>query len=183
MFDFRIKVFVYGSLRSGESNHSVLTNHGAELVSYSMETDGLWTMLDTGSGFPAVIPGDTATVFGEVYAVTPTGLAALDQLEGYRPGKASLYDRKTVTLHDGSKALFYFMAGKADWMRRAEVVTHGDWTVYLDDRWTPTVAAPTPEVVESDPCVICEDPNTTEFEIDDYPVALCDGCEHFAAAS
>src|SRR2546423_12921221 len=60
--------------------------------------------------YPAAVPATDGVVWGEVYEMTDaaTVLAALDEIEGYRPGDPdrSLYTRAQtpVTLPDGREA-------------------------------------------------------------------------------
>ncbi|CAM3570731.1 Gamma-glutamylcyclotransferase family protein YtfP [Vibrio aerogenes CECT 7868] len=69
-------VFVYGTLRQGESNHFLLRDS---------QFLGFWTtppdyaLYDLGE-YPGMIPG-RESICGEVYAVNETCLAALDKLE------------------------------------------------------------------------------------------------------
>lgn len=71
------RVFVYGSLKRGGSNHHLLAGASFE---GEAAVEGL-EMWDTGRGFPACAPGD-GTVEGEVYRVDEATLAAVDRLEG-----------------------------------------------------------------------------------------------------
>ncbi len=121
-------VAVYGSLRSGLHNHSVLGNsefigesvvHGFKMIKYS-------------SSFPAVTPSDSVvtadresgepmvanTIITEVYKVTTEADAvSLDWLEGY----PSFYDRKKVSTEHGD-AWVYFIQDL-----QGEVIEDGDW--------------------------------------------------------
>lgn len=81
------RVFVYGSLKRGGSNHGLLREADFE---GTLEVEGL-EMWDTGRGFPACVPGD-GVVEGEVYRVDDATLAAVDRLEGH----PSMYERRRV---------------------------------------------------------------------------------------
>jgi gamma-glutamylcyclotransferase (GGCT)/AIG2-like uncharacterized protein YtfP len=75
-----VLLFVYGTLRREETNHFVL--RGAECVSGESWTVG--TLVDTGSGYPALVLKGDGTVTGELYRVDWDQYgAALDRLEGY----------------------------------------------------------------------------------------------------
>lgn len=83
-------VFVYGTLRKGEYNHSLLER--ADLVSLECWTHG--KLYDTGKGYPCMTLEHQYQVLGELYAVTDQELYRLDQLEGYvGPGKNNDYER------------------------------------------------------------------------------------------
>lgn len=73
-------VFVYGTLKAGQSNHS---HHltGATFVGKAV-TANPYDMRDNG-GFPVVFPSGDKPVSGEVYEIGATHLAGLDRLEGH----------------------------------------------------------------------------------------------------
>ena len=88
--------------------------------------------------YPAAVPvDDDSTVRGEVYEIldAPVVLAALDEIEGYRPNEParSLYLRvqTTVTLDDGRElpAWAYFYNAP---LGRAERISSGDYLEHLN---------------------------------------------------
>jgi gamma-glutamylcyclotransferase (GGCT)/AIG2-like uncharacterized protein YtfP len=88
--------------------------------------------------YPAAIPTDDAgMVRGEVYEMrdTPSVLAALDEIEGYRPAQPerSLYTRvrTDVTLDDGrvQQAWAYFYNAP---LGQAQRITSGDYLEHLN---------------------------------------------------
>ena len=94
------KVFVYGTLMKGESNHDYLEN-----ASFLSKTaiEG-YDMYDMG-WYPAIIPGDSIIV-GELYQVPKEDMASIDMLEG----EGHLYAKKCVTLTDADgKTTFAFV--------------------------------------------------------------------------
>jgi gamma-glutamylaminecyclotransferase len=101
--DGAIRVFVYGSLKSGFGNHGVLK--GATFVE-DAQLDGGYKMVSLG-GFPGVIQVDDqeAVISGEVYEVDGSGLAALDMLEG----NGSFYTRVKVKTNRGLRVWCYFL--------------------------------------------------------------------------
>ncbi len=110
-------VFVYGTLRQGESNHGLL---GGRVPRRVVCTRAAWELVDLGA-FPALLPGGTTAVLGEVYEVDDDTLAELDILEGH----PDYYQRQVIALDDGTVAHAYVM-------RREEVtdptrITSGDW--------------------------------------------------------
>lgn len=87
------KIFVYGTLRSddGTGNCRIMERDGGLRLEAGCTIEG--TLHDCG-WFPAVrlAEGTGRTVVGEVWEVTPAGLAALDRYEG------QLYCRRRVTV-------------------------------------------------------------------------------------
>ena len=85
--------------------------------------------------YPAAVPAPEGHVWGEVYEMTdaPAVLAALDEIEGYRPGHpdSSLYVRQEieVVLPDGqvapASAYFYNAPlGRAPRIRSGDYLEH-----------------------------------------------------------
>lgn len=70
-------VFVYGSLMRGEEYHGPLAG-SARLGRF--ETAPEWHFWDLG-GYPAMTPGGTRAVEGEVYRIDRATLAELDRIE------------------------------------------------------------------------------------------------------
>lgn len=118
-------VFVYGTLRRGESNHHWLSN--AEFVGTGVTADRM-ILVNLGA-YPAVVRdshhASSAFIQGEVYRVTSTTFARLDILEDY----PKLYGREIVpiTLDDGNalSSWIYFLA-KNNW-NPDRVIPSGDW--------------------------------------------------------
>ena len=90
--------------------------------------------------YPAAIPvDDHSTVWGETYEASDavSVLAALDEIEGYRPNEPdrSLYTRvlADVTLEDGrvEKAWTYFYNAP---LGRAQRIASGDYLEHLNAR-------------------------------------------------
>ena len=69
-------IFVYGTLRQGESNHGILSQ--AQRLGQH-ETPPEYALYDLGT-YPAVISGHQV-IFGEVYLIDDVILKALDALE------------------------------------------------------------------------------------------------------
>ncbi|UTR14829.1 gamma-glutamylcyclotransferase [Salipaludibacillus sp. LMS25] len=83
-------VFVYGTLREGDSNYHYLKNC-VKLFNQARVKGALY---DTGNGYPAYIDKGDTWVYGELYAVSPLTLKQLDRLEGYSEGRPdNLYNR------------------------------------------------------------------------------------------
>jgi gamma-glutamylcyclotransferase (GGCT)/AIG2-like uncharacterized protein YtfP len=111
------RVFVYGTLLSGEPNHRLL--EAARLVGQG-RTRPVFTLVDVGP-FPALVEGGDVAVVGEVYEVDAATLASLDRLEGH----PRYYERRCIELADGSEADTYLrpVAQVAGY----EVIESGCW--------------------------------------------------------
>lgn len=120
----RRRVFVYGSLLSGEPNHPVIER--AEFVGAAM-TPPRFTLHDLGA-FPAMIEGGEHAIVGEVYEVDQATLTALDRLEGH----PRFYRRMPIALADGSSAETYVLT-RAQVVGRP-VVSTGSWRAHRKAR-------------------------------------------------
>ncbi|MBM6619636.1 gamma-glutamylcyclotransferase family protein [Bacillus suaedaesalsae] len=119
-----INVFVYGTLRKGERNHHFLKD--AVFVSEDCWTDGI--MIDTGKGYPALLPTDTKKVVGELYKVNLLELTKLDYLEGYVEGKSNnLYERITQTIYINSEEIKGFVYIMNDNRNGKVAISSGNW--------------------------------------------------------
>jgi gamma-glutamylcyclotransferase (GGCT)/AIG2-like uncharacterized protein YtfP len=108
-------VFVYGTLKRGEKNH-----HWLEGASWHGEAELPGVVLHDLGPFPMAVIG-AGHALGEVYAVEGSGLAKLDELEGY----PRLYNRQVMELVDGRRAWVYL--GRPRQVRPAPVLRGGVW--------------------------------------------------------
>lgn len=77
-----IRVLVYGTLKKGHSNHVLLEEAEADFIGYD-STTGMYNMWDMGQ-IPAMMDSNNEhRIRGELYAINPEGLVALDMLEGH----------------------------------------------------------------------------------------------------
>lgn len=115
------RVFVYGSLRHGFGNNSML--HESKFVGYA-KTNPRFTMVDL-DHFPGVVEKGDTPITGELYDVDENTLDSLDHLEGH----PDFYERKSVVVADDSgkiqSAEIYILPEM--WMEDAPVVISGDW--------------------------------------------------------
>jgi gamma-glutamylcyclotransferase (GGCT)/AIG2-like uncharacterized protein YtfP len=126
-------VFFYGTLMSG------FRRPGRARLDHALTPLGRgWigaALFDLGI-YPAAIPASDERVLGEVHRMTDADsvLAALDEIEGYRPSQpdASLYTRVEVpvTLEDGGveSAWAYFYNAP---LGRAQRIASGDYLQHL----------------------------------------------------
>jgi gamma-glutamylaminecyclotransferase len=115
----RHTIFVYGSLLKGEPNHRHLAS---STFLRSGRTSAGFSLLDMGA-YPALVPGGTTRVAGEVYGVDDLTLAALDRLEGH----PHYYRRAPVVLEDGASTETYLLVMDA---KRRRVIEGGDWRLH-----------------------------------------------------
>ena len=92
-----MKVFVYGTLKSGYSNHYLLTD-----ATFIKETTVRGDLINFGA-YPALVAGDN-DILGEVYEISHRTLRDLDLLES----NGTLYKRRKV---NGVWVYFYIYKG------------------------------------------------------------------------
>ena len=105
------KVFVYGTLKRGESNHALLSNEkflgGKTLRGFEMYSLG---------GFPGVKESilPLFTIKGEVFEIKNKRVGAwLDWLEGFNPGfKPTFYSRRIIEIKRNDFMYIYIYEGK-----------------------------------------------------------------------
>ena len=124
-------VFFYGTLMAGFDRRRRAGID--EKLSYVGRGSIRAALFDLGI-YPAAVPAPEAVVWGEVYRVADPDavLAALDDIEGYRPDHPdrSLYrrERADVVLPDGERARAWVYFYNAP-LGQAQQITSGD---YLD---------------------------------------------------
>lgn len=111
-----MKVFVYGTLLSGQGNHWFLAN--ARLLR-TARTEPHFTFVSLG-GFPGMLDGGQQSVAGELYDVDADTLAALDRLEGH----PRFYRRTAITLADGTRAQTYVLPHTYS---NRQIIESGSW--------------------------------------------------------
>lgn len=111
-------VFVYGTLKRNQSNHSIMDRAGGVFIG-ECRTDSLFTMISLGF-YPAVLNQGVGSIKGEVYDVQD--LNVIDSLERY----PTYYDRMKVNTPFGP-AWMYFMVPSYT-TSRYPIVSDGDWS-------------------------------------------------------
>ena len=89
--DYSFNVFVYGTLKQGETNHRVMTSASGEFIS-TAKLPGYYMVNTPWYPFAAKSDNDDDYIEGELYKVPLEKLHILDTLEGY----PQLYDRDVV---------------------------------------------------------------------------------------
>jgi gamma-glutamylcyclotransferase (GGCT)/AIG2-like uncharacterized protein YtfP len=118
------KVFVYGTLKSGNTTRGMQYFEGAEFLGDAVTSDNLFDIVDLGS-FPAVTQGKFK-IKGEVYEVDEETGEYLDAIEGY----PNFYNRKVISVNVASakiQAWVYFIDKvQIENYRYTEVEADGD---------------------------------------------------------
>jgi gamma-glutamylcyclotransferase (GGCT)/AIG2-like uncharacterized protein YtfP len=111
-------VLVYGTLKRGQPNHHQLAG-SAFCGAASLPKLALYNL----GPFPMAVASDdpNTCLHGELYAVHPTQLAALDRFEG----SPRLYERQQHRLVDGRPVWVY--VGRPRQVRHVPRITSGVW--------------------------------------------------------
>ena len=117
----RHRVFVYGTLLSGEVNHDLLKD-AARLGPH--RTQPCYSLYLVGA-YPGLVRGGATAVQGEVYEVDSSGLRRLDRLEDY----PLLYDRELIPTPHG-RAWVYIYRGDVGGRL---LIASGDWRTFAAD--------------------------------------------------
>lgn len=110
----KLRVFVYGTLKRGRSNHGAL--EGSTLLGRAT-IKGPFAFINLG-WYPGVIENEQLVereIGGEVYEIDHDTLATLDMIEGH----PSYYERKKIMTSLGAKAWVYTLP--SDYLDRARV--------------------------------------------------------------
>lgn len=107
-------VFVYGTLRQGQSNHHLLAQ--SELLG-NHTTPPIYSLYDLGS-YPAVIEGHNA-IYGEVYRVDDDTLKQLDILEDVPVD----YRREQIETPFGLAWMYIYQQDQ----QLEKLISSGDW--------------------------------------------------------
>ena len=114
------RVFVYGTLLRGQSNHRVLRGG---LFVREARTRAEHTMFDLGA-FPGVARGGATAIVGEIFDVDAGVLERLDMLEGH----PRFYERQAIELEDGERVSAYLLP--LERYAEAPLIVSGSWRAY-----------------------------------------------------
>jgi len=121
-------VAVYGSLRSGMSNHHYHLSDSEYKGTFSTEPE---YTLHSLTYYPGLKLNGNHSVVMEVYEVDENTLNNLNRLEGYYPNeKATFYDRIEINTPWG-KAFTYIYVNK---LSEDSIVESGDWVMYKNEQ-------------------------------------------------
>jgi gamma-glutamylcyclotransferase (GGCT)/AIG2-like uncharacterized protein YtfP len=120
-------IAVYGSLRKGLHNHSVIED--AEFIG-QFETAPTFSLYDLGS-FPGLkLEGQTSIVM-DVYKVNEQIAKRVDRLEGYSEnGVNTFYDRTTIETPFGEAHTYIYIPK----VYEDSLVKSGDWKKYYKSK-------------------------------------------------
>jgi gamma-glutamylcyclotransferase (GGCT)/AIG2-like uncharacterized protein YtfP len=131
--DAQCHVFVYGTLRAGESNDIVEVAARLELnapVLIATTTTRGW--LHDFGGYPGLVPDPAgASVVGDIYLVDTAILPALDEIEEVYPDQAGLFARDRLRLEARGRWLecFYYPVDPRQVAGMARI-DGGDWVAH-----------------------------------------------------
>jgi len=115
-----INVFVYGSLKRGYWNHSLISGY---MCTEAKTRDSRFTMVNLGA-YPAVLNEGNNYIYGELYRnVSEDVMRNLDDLEGY----PFFYNRMKVKLDSNDVAWMYFLEDREQYLEY-EVLVSGEWS-------------------------------------------------------
>lgn len=120
------RLFVYGSLRTGQAARSLIANHVVE--SRPASADG--RMFALPDGYPGFLPGGGSRVVGELMTLRDLApaFALLDAYEGEEFNRAL----QPVTMEDGDTVWAWcYVLASANLAEGAELIPGGDWAEYL----------------------------------------------------
>ena len=120
------RLFVYGTLITGERNHHLL-EHAVQLEK-TCYTSG--RLVDTGNGYPALVENSPETTIGELYEIDDDLLHEINYLEGYRgEGENNLYERRVQPISAGERHYDAFVyVFESD--RGLPMIPENDWKEY-----------------------------------------------------
>lgn len=122
-------IFVYGTLRKHERNHSLLKSN--KLAFSQAWVKG--ALYDTGLGYPALDIDTEGITYGELYEITGDVLRALDILEDYEEGREeNLFLRKILPVYTDEstlRAYVYIIAPSNKDLLQKEI-PFGDWKIH-----------------------------------------------------
>jgi gamma-glutamylcyclotransferase (GGCT)/AIG2-like uncharacterized protein YtfP len=96
------RVFVYGTLKKGNSIRGLDRFGNAELVDRAVTAESTYSLYDLGA-FPAVSLAGHNKIQGEVWNVDDETFAVLDQIEGY----PDFYHRIKIATTAGTAWIYY----------------------------------------------------------------------------
>lgn len=117
----KIRLFVYGTLMSGEPYHHRLMEKARFLC--KTKTAPSFHLVDLGT-YPGLVEGGETPVVGELYEIDEALQTVIDRLEGH----PHLYHRTSICLEGGEEVTAYLLPRKA--AQRFPVVPDGDWKKY-----------------------------------------------------
>ena len=113
-----IKIFVYGTLRKGDSRSFFLSDVEQAKFLRDIKTKPQYTLVNVGM-FPALIKEGNTSVVGELWEIDERTKKALDLIEGV----PLLYMDEEIYLEDDTSAIAYVF----EYNRGYPEIESGDW--------------------------------------------------------
>lgn len=102
-----LPVFAYGTLQPGESRWRHMEPH---VIDHRPDS-AVGRRVDTGLGFPGMVPDDASTIHGTLLRVRPESRHQLIHLLDSIEGHPDFYQRNLLRLHSGELAWAYLWCG------------------------------------------------------------------------
>lgn len=125
-------IAVYGSLRKGMGNDSLLTT--SEYLG-KFKTKPEFSLYNLGF-YPGLKTGGTTSVTMEVYSVDDKVANKVDRLEGYTPGGNNTFYNKIPIETPYGKASVYIYVND---IPKERLVESGDWKAFKQSYFSPTM--------------------------------------------
>lgn len=121
-----VRVLVYGTLKQGHCNHTLIEEAGGKFIGYDSVT-GPYTMFSLGN-IPAVVDSKAdkpaRRIRGQLFAIDSEGLASLDMLEGH----PNLYKRRKLWTDIHARRAWVYFLNATNWLgESAEEVKANLW--------------------------------------------------------
>lgn len=120
-------VAVYGSLRKGQGNHSVINNKNSKFLG-EFQTNPIYNLFAISSGFPGLKENGATSVVMEVYEVTDDVLESINILEGYdsNSDNNTFYNRIKIPTPFGEAYTYLYVPHACESL----LIENGDWVTY-----------------------------------------------------
>ena len=115
-----ILISVYGTLRKGNGNHTLIKNAEYKGTFTSEPTYGLYSL----GGFPGLKENGNTAVVMEVYSVNEEEARKVDNLEGYTENETPyFYDKKIIPTPWGDAGVYIYVKQPNE----SSLIKNGDW--------------------------------------------------------
>ena len=135
-----MRVFVYGTLREGEYNHSYISNNLVKSLGVYKTREKFYMIYKNGLSFPYLVAASLLQlntppiqITGEVYEITEEGLNQINLLEGV----PRHYQRDVIFVENGSSfaMCFIYVLNDVNYIKKIQesmeegfsIITSGDW--------------------------------------------------------
>lgn len=117
-------VFVYGTLRKGDSNDITKLTPAPVYIGNSIIKGNMYHL----GGYPGVILGGSGHIMGEVYAITEPLERLLDGIESEYPAQANEYAKRelTIVMDEQSLACIVYEINTT-YIKDKPQIMSGDW--------------------------------------------------------